>query len=951
MVLSVGLVVSCAPQEPKRPAYRIVFAQCNVGGNWRDAVVEGMRRELTFHPEVQFRTLNAESNIERQQAQLRALAPGEIDLLIVSPCETKRITLTAALEETYERGVPVIVLEQRVNSRRYTAYVGSSNVEVGRAAARYAASLPRQQGHIIEIMGLPGTSPATQRHQGFTEALATFPGLRVVGQLSSKWAGLSDKPGLVALLQAHPEVDLIFAHSDVLALAAYRVCQELGRAGKVRIIGVDGLPGRQGGIELVQDGVLAASILHAPGGEEAIRLAMRVLTGQSYERENRLGVTVIDSTNVLMMRQQTDRLASQQRDIERQRALMEALQNTYASQHTLLYGLLGALVAVAGFGIVAWRANRQQRHLNGQLALRNEENDRINTQLTARNEEISRINAQLTAQNEEISRQRNQLEALAEQSRADTEAKLRFFTNFSHELRTPLTLILGPVEELLTRKASLTAAQRHDLGLVRRNTQRLLQLVNQLMDFRKMEVGKMPVQASEGNLVTFMREIVDVFEQPARLRGIDLRWLPAVPALKAWFDTNILDKVLFNLLSNALKFTPEKGQITVRLQPGDADCRTVRISVEDTGRGISDADRAHIFEWFYQGGASGAAVPGSGIGLALALGLARLHLGELTVHSQPGQGSTFELTLPTELPTELRSSPIPAPEADELVFTRPRLLAPPSGTDEDADGTALTPETTTSETLVLVIEDNPEVNNFLVRKLQPDFQVQAATDGTSGLQMAIELIPDLIVCDVMMPGLSGLEVVAQLREDWRTSHIPVVLLTARNAPEQQVEGVQAGADLYLTKPFNPTFLLESVRTLLANRARQREHFRRELSLDTATVAPTRGDQQFLADLTAIIEANLSRTELSVDDVGRSMNLSRMQLYRKVKAVLGTGLTEHIQSIRLTKARLLLLDDALTIAEVGYELGFSSPSYFSTSFKSKYQMSPSEFRALHTTPEG
>jgi DNA-binding response OmpR family regulator len=253
----------------------------------------------------------------------------------------------------------------------------------------------------------------------------------------------------------------------------------------------------------------------------------------------------------------------------------------------------------------------------------------------------------------------------------------------------------------------------------------------------------------------------------------------------------------------------------------------------------------------------------------------------------------------------------------------------------------------TSETLVLVIEDNQEVNDFLVRKLGTTYRVQSATDGHSGFTLATDLIPDLVVCDVMMPGLSGLEVVAQLRADWRTSHIPVVMLTARGAAEQQVEGVQAGADLYLTKPFNPNFLLESVRTLLANRARQREHFRRELSVDT-TGATTQADQKFMADLTAIVEANITKTDLSVEDVARSLGVSRMQLYRKVKAVLNTGVTDFIQGLRLTKARELLLDDALSIAEIAYELGFSSPSYFTASFRTRYQLTPSKFRALHAS---
>jgi YesN/AraC family two-component response regulator len=249
-------------------------------------------------------------------------------------------------------------------------------------------------------------------------------------------------------------------------------------------------------------------------------------------------------------------------------------------------------------------------------------------------------------------------------------------------------------------------------------------------------------------------------------------------------------------------------------------------------------------------------------------------------------------------------------------------------------------------TTVLVIEDHEDVRQFLVQKLQPHFQVSTAADGATGLRLAGEIIPDVVVCDVNLPGLSGLEVAAALKGDWRTSHIPLVLLTARDAPEQQLEGVQAGADLYLTKPFNPAFLVESLRTLLRNREQQREHFRRELSVDTATVAPRRVDQKFLADLTAIIEANLDRPGLSVDDVARSLGVSQMQLYRKVKALLGTGVTDYIQSLRLTKARHLLLQEGSAVAQVAYQTGFSSPSYFATLFKGKYQVSPSEFKALH-----
>ncbi|UOQ54828.1 substrate-binding domain-containing protein [Hymenobacter cellulosivorans] len=920
---ALALLTSCAPSGGKQPTYRIGFSQCSMAGPWREAMLAGMERELSFHPDVELRMLDAHDNSQVQQQQIRELLRGGIDLLIVSPYEAGPVT--PAVEEAYRRGVPVILLDRRTASGQYTAYVGGDNLEVGQTAARYAARLLNHHGRIIEVLGTPGSSATSERHQGFAQTLTAYPDMRVVSQVTGDWTE-KKLPELATALKAHPEVSLIFAHNDGMGRGAAEICRQLGLDKKVKIIGVDGLAGKNEGLDLVQRGVETASVLYSPGGEDAIRTALSILHKQPYKRENMLGTIVIDSTNVRTMQQQTDKMITQQEDIERQQSLLQRLRATYASQQTVLYGLLVTLLGATVLGMIAWNSARKNRLINHQLALQNAENDKINRQLVS--------------QNEEISNQRNQLEALAEQARADTEAKLRFFTNFSHELRTPLTLILGPVEELLTSSPDLNPAQRQDLALVRRNTQRLLQLVNQLLDFRKIEVGKMAVRASESNLVAFVREIVDAFEKPARLRGVTLRFLAAEPVLPAWFDGNILDKVFFNLLSNALKFTPDQGQITISLQRGEGE--TLRVSIADTGRGISDQDRAHIFEWFYQGD-QGAVAKGSGMGLALAQGLVRLHQGQLTFSSQPGQGSTFVVTLPRELPEELRSIEPAAPTL--LTLDEPEALATDFGPETEATTTDAH-----SETLVLVIEDNPEVNDFLARKLRHDFRVQTATDGHSGFRLATDLIPDLIVCDVMMPGLSGLEVVTQLRNDWRTSHIPVVMLTARNAPEQQVEGVQAGADLYLTKPFNPTFLLESVKTLLANRARQREHYRRELSVDSATVTTVNPDQKFLQDLTALVEANLTKTDLSVEDIARSLGISRMQLYRKVKAVLGTGVTDFIQSLRLTKARELLLNEALTISEVAYELGFSSPSYFSTSFKARYQISPSEFRSLHIAPQ-
>ena len=903
-------LASCTPAE-REPVYRIGFSQCTNGDAWRKAMLAGMEKELSFHPNVQFQMLDARNDTELQRRHIQEFIRQRVNLLLISP--NQATPLAELVDTAYARGIPVIILDRRTTSPHYTAYVGGNNLEVGRTAARYAAQLLHERGQVLEILGRPGSSPATDRHLGFTQALAAYPNLHLTAQLTGSWQPESVLEQLPGLLRTRPNINLIFAHNDPMGRAAHQVVQQLGLARRIRIIGVDGLPGPGNGLQLVATGDLQATLLYSPGGEEAIRTALRILRHEPYAKDNILVTMVVDSANVQAVRNQTERLVAQQRDIFRQQQRWQQQQERYNSQKMLVYLLLASLLGAVALGALAWRSSRL-------------------------NQRIRRV---LEGQNAEISQQRNQIADLAEQARAaaeevrrTSEAKLRFFTNFSHELRTPLTLILGPVEDLLTSPTDLSPAQRHDLSLVRRNTQRLLQLVNQLMDFRKIDVGKMAVRATEGDLVGFVREIMDVFEKTARRRSIAFRFLPAEPVIFLWFDGEILDKVFFNLLSNAFKYTPDDGQITVSIQLEPA-AKTVLISVEDTGRGIADADQAHILEWFYQG--SQPTANSSGLGLALAEGLTRLHQGTLSFQSQLGQGSTFEVRLPLEKPAaflDVKPSPLWPPSPASIPEEEPPTLTP-TASPARPDATAL------------IIEDNEEVREFLVQKLQPHFQVSTASDGATGLRLASDTIPDVIVCDVGLPELSGLDVAAALKGDWRTSHIPLVLLTAQSAPEQQVAGVQAGADLYLTKPFNPTFLLESLRTLLRNRDQQREHFHRQLSGAAPAAAPLRVDQKFLADLAAIIEGRLDQPGLGVDDIAHSLGVSRTQLYRKVKALLGTGVTEYIQTVRLTKARQLLLQEGSTVADVAYQTGFSSPSYFSTAFKGKYQVSPSEFKALHT----
>ncbi|MDR6197785.1 substrate-binding domain-containing protein [Siphonobacter sp. SORGH_AS_0500] len=897
--LSFVFIVGCSTAEKEKP-YTIGFAQCTHGDDWRKAMLEGMEKELSFHPQVKLLMKDAHDDSQLQIQQIRELVASKIDLLIISPNEAQPIT--PVVEEVFNQGIPVIIVDRRTNSKLFTAYVGGDNLQIGQTAGLYVGELLQKQGKVLEITGTPSASAASERHQAFSEALRKYPGIELMPSLNGDWERPYVMKRLPEVLKKNPDVNLIFAQNDRMALGAYQVCKALGIEHQVKIVGVDGLSGPKGGLQFVEDGIFKATLLYPTGGEEAIRTALKILDNEPYAKENILGTLVIDSSNVHILKQQSEKIVDQRQDIQKQQVRIEEQNRLYDSQQTVLYILGASLLTAVVFAGIAYKSLRSNR----------------------------RITQQLKNQNEEISAQRNTISELAEQARQSTEAKLGFFTNFSHELRTPLTLILGPIDELLAA-APTGSNQRKDLEVIQRNARWLLKLINQLIDFRKIEVGKMPLRVAQYDLVSFTRTLLQAFEKTAQQRGIHLRFLPADALINAWFDANLLDKVIVNLVSNAFKFTPDHGSITIVLQTQSTD-DTIRLMVEDTGPGLSEEQQKRVFEWFYQGNES--ASVGSGIGLALAKELIQLHHGTIGVRSQLGKGSSFEISLPAGKP----------------VYAQDEVLPEPSVADPDWTTGELVPEVESTSNpqaaSVLLIEDNLELRTFLTRKLKPHFQVLEAADGSSGLNTAIDALPDLIVSDVMMPGTSGVNLVDTLKQDWRTSHIPIVLLTARTAQEQQLEGVQAGADLYLTKPFDPTFLLESLKTLLRNRQLVREHFRRELSIDTTVPASQKVDRKFIQELGALVEKNVNRSDLSVEELARDMGLSRVQLYRKVKALLDCGVTDFIQNIRLTKARELLATQSITIAEVAYQVGFSSPTYFSTAFKAKYNISPSDFKNLH-----
>lgn len=553
--------------------------------------------------------------------------------------------------------------------------------------------------------------------------------------------------------------------------------------------------------------------------------------------------------------------------------------------------------------------------------------------------ENKKINGRLALKNEEIIKQSEQLVELGNKANEANEARIQFFTNMSHELRTPLTLILGPLDELLgTEKISRNA--RESLVLIQKNTLRLLKLINQLIDFRKVEIDKLGIKVSENDIVSFLNQIIEAYKGVAHKRNIDLRFFTQQNALQVWFDETMLDKVVFNLLSNAFKFTDDNGYVHIFLEKNEEE-KNIRIIVEDNGVGMTKNSVEHAFELFYQGEHEN--YQGSGLGLALSKQLIQLHHGTITVESEKWKGTKFTIVLPIESgDLHKDEDEVKGPVKSSIFFYEDQKvytsdLLPQQVYNEDDHYLP-------AEHSVLIIEDNVDLRDFLKKHLSRHYEIIEANNGVAGIQQAFDFIPDLIICDIMLPGKDGLEITHILKTDIRTSHIPIIHLTAKTSVESQIEGMKELADSYITKPFNINYLEENIKSLLANRSILREHFSSKVSPELKTKIVSKVDRKFINELNAFIEANISNENFNVEDICKHIGLSKMQLYRKVNALLSCNVNEYILNKRLQKSKFLLQQEEFTIAEVAYKVGFSSPAYFSTVFKSKFEITPSEFKA-------
>lgn len=919
-VAIIVLLTGCA-QQPRK--YVIGVSQCSED-IWRDKLNDELKMGEYLNDSLIVKLASSNDDNVLQNKQINRFVDEGVDLLIVSPNQLSAIS--KAVERAYDKGIPVILYDRKTNSDKYTAFIGCDNYTIGKSMGTFIAQQLQGKGRIVEISGLEGSSPALERHRGFMDAIKPYSGLQVVASEGGNWKEEGGIQAMKRILQQTQDFDYVFAHNDRLAWGAYVAARQMRVKRNYKYTGVDGMATEGGGLELVRDGIFEASYLYPTKGDEVIALAMKILKHQPYERDNYLSTSIITQANAALTLMEARDAERQARNLKALHKQVDQYLSDYNSQKIMLIGLCLFLFVCLAAAALIFRGYLIKVKLNETLAKTNGELKRLNVELGEKNEELKRLN-------EEV------LEL--------THSRLVFFTNISHELRTPLTLIADPVEMLL-EDTGIKGKSRELLKMVQRNALALQQLVSNILDFRKIQNGKMELKLYRFDIVKTLTMWVGDFQLTAERKQIRLHL--DVDDLKGSHemiaDQEKISRIVFNLLSNALKYTPAGGEIFVSLKDEGAN---LRLDVKDTGKGISQVEADKIFERFFQ--AKGAA-SGTGIGLALVKSFVELHHGEARVESEPGKGSDFIVVIPREQ------------EGDSQVIHNDVDIVDNSANASASDGKNVVDESVlqyiddgdrsrgkvqqlvsenTNRPTVLVIDDNTDIRQYERTLLQDEYIVLEAADGKEGLSVAMKEVPDLVICDVMMPVMDGLEFTEQLKTNTATSHIPVIMLTAKNLEEHRAEGYEHGADSYITKPFHSKVLLARIENLLRQRQLLKNLYQgtKEAEKEISEAHLEDRDTQFLKQLQAIIQKNLSDSEFGVEDMGQQIGLSRVQLYRKVKAMTGSSVVDLLRKARLAKARRLLETRSMSVSEVAYEVGFSAPSYFTKCFKDEYGMLPGD----------
>ena len=898
LMAALALLASCTGGKKR---YVIGVSQCSEDV-WREKLNQELRVAALYYNNMDLDIASANDDVRLQTEQINRFVDKGVDLLIVAPGQ---VSISPAIDRAYEKGIPVILFDRRTRSNKYTAYIGADNREIGASMGEYLAGALPKGGRVVELCGLSSSSPAIERAEGFDSVVAVRPSIDIVAKLHADWTEQGGFRAMDSLLRSpHPDFDCLFAHNDRMAMGARRAAQEHGLdLQRIRFCGIDAMPQKGAGLELVKDGTLFASYIYPTRGDEVMRLAMNILEGKSYQRENRLSSALVTRDNARVLLMQNDETMRQQDHLATLRSRIDKAADDFNTQRDYLLVLLFfvvLLVVACGLAVRAYVAK-------------------------------ARINRQLNASMDQQRQMTEEMERM-------TQTQLQFFTNVSHELRTPLTLIAGPTDQLL-EDDTVQGAHRMMLEMVRRNTRILIQLVGEILDFRKVQNNKAHLHlnrfALQRELATWANDFRAVAARRKITIDVDASEVRQDAVIIA--DRDKLEHIYFNLMSNALKYTPEGGRITTALS---YDGKQYVLSVSDTGKGIEEEALPHLFDRFYQ---ARGAVGGTGIGLSLVKAYVDLHHGDIRVESNEGEGTRFFISLPAAQPGYDPAKDREARPVAERELVDDSYVPEDINAKEAADRITNAEDFDADRPLVLIIDDNNGMRAYLRSILKDRYNVSEAADGRQGLEKARREVPKLIVCDVMMPVMDGLEFTRQLKEDIATSHIPVVLLTARSLPEQREKGYETGADSYLTKPFSGQVLLSRIDNLLRSRTLLRSLFSGDKAEAAEEERLCSQDKTFVTRLREIIQQHLADSDFSVERLGEEIGLSRVQLYRKVKVLTGKTPVELLRKARLMKARTMVTTTDRSIAEIAYATGFTSPSYFNKCFKDEFGVSPGGMR--------
>ncbi len=888
----ISVLLSLAACGDSEPEYRIGVSQCS-DDDWRSKMNEEIYREVMLHPEATVEIRSADDSNAKQIADIQYFLDNKFDIIIAAPNEADAIT--PIIKKVYESGTPVIVFDRKIHGDTYTAFQGVDNTAIGRMAAHYARNIVGRGGKVIEIYGLKGSTPAHERHTGFVQA-AGEEGLTLLGSAYGNWNYDDAAPAADSLFAAHPDVDLVFAHNDRMAIAASEIARRRGL--DIKVIGIDAAP--QIGIRAVADSVIDATFLYPTEGHQLIRTALAILKGEPYDTVHKLPLSsAVDISNADILLTQNEALIEETNKIKRLKTQVDAFWERHSAQTWLLYATIAIAALLMGVLFLVLRAYWQrQRH---QKALE-----------------------------------------------AATQSKLMFFTNVSHDLRTPLTLIAEPVEQLAAAP-NLDPSQKTLIRIADKNVRILKRLINQILDFRKFENGKLAANLSEEPVGKLLGDWAEAFRAIARKRDIKLTIDIDLPQeFSMAVDSEKLERILFNLLSNAFKYTPDNGKISF-------DCRLdgdrLRFSVADNGQGISQADLGRVFDRFFQ--VDRAHPNGSGIGLSLAKAFVELHGGTIGAESALGKGTTFTVLLPVRHIESSEPDTAPPLTSAEIESELGKIDLPPTDAAEYSDD-----EAESDKPLLLIIDDNEDLRLMISQLMSRQYNILNASNGKDGLRLAAKYVPDLIICDVMMPVMDGLEFCRRVKEEVSTSHIPVLMLTACAMDEQRAQGYDSGADGYLAKPFNAAVLRSRCDNLIANRKRVRDIWstsstaappsaRDNAKGDTAARRPSAAkpdaENDFYARFLEIARRDMGDPDLNIDTLASKMGLGRSQFYRKIKALTNYSPVELLRSLRLKQARELLTSTTRSISEIAYEVGFSTPAYFTRCYREAFGETPSGLR--------